>query len=514
MTAQAKHIIKQQILDLTVPDLEDEAEVSEVFSEIYKQNIESIIEEVCAELIPTNRIIRIDSLTLDLGVISYNKATIDFPRAVKHSIKEEIYRQIRDQKVESWNTSPKLENPTEAFQTDKDAHSKIKNDQDEINPQLNTSQEHDEKVLLHYFETGLIPWYYDQGLQQLKLQFSSQLPLAIRIFKNHLQEESAIFRAIHFFELQTLEFMLLKNETKYQKKAWHDLEVIRKILDRLSKSSQIKVATTAKFIMDALAPKNKLYLINTYQLLAANTNTDFKISDLFKTWPDQYYRQIVWLFQKVDIKEIIEINSEDKVLLKEIMMEVKDLVTDQLIVEKSLRKYSTSRQQIEVGESLVVNNAGLILVWPYLQAFFTGLNLMHDHSFLDNEKTNRAVNLLHYLVFKSEGGDETMWLLNKLLCGLPESEFVPNDIALTPEEMAECDNLLTALIKNWPAIKKTSPDSLRISFLQRDGLLMRNENGWTLKVERQAFDILLDRLNWTISTVKLPWNNYMINTEW
>ena len=520
MIATSKHIVKQQILDLSVPNLEDEAEVSTVFSEVYKQHIEAIIDEICEELIPENQVVRIDSLTVDLGSIEFNKVATDFPRAIKHAIKEKLYLQIRDQKVTTWTSGGGGKHagedpPVTLLST---FSLEVESTKARYDPQ--SIRESDENVLLHYFKTGIIPWYYQGGLPELKSAFSNQLALAVRIFSNQLPGGNvpAKQRAIYFFEAEVLEALLQESYFKGQNEVIIEFNAFRSLLLKLSVSSLSLVSNNAKSLVDALTSKHELFTQSLESLVEASHS--LSLMDLLDLWSQPYRQKLQLLLAHVVILEQVECTPLEKKLFESLVETFETLVNKIKTPGKTIapsQKTATTPMVIEameVGDSLAINNAGLILVWPYLQAFFTGLELMHENAFTTDRMATKAVHLLHYLVFASEEGDETQWLLNKLLCGLPISYFVSDEILLSTEEKEECDNLLEVLIKNWSALKKTSPNSLRGTFLQREGLLVRNDNGWTLKIERQGFDILLDRLNWTMSVVKLPWNDYMINTEW
>jgi hypothetical protein len=52
--------------------------------------------------------------------------------------------------------------------------------------------------------------------------------------------------------------------------------------------------------------------------------------------------------------------------------------------------------------------------------------------------------------------------------------------------------------------------------LQRDGLLFNGDDftPWKITIERKGQDLLLDRLPWSYSIIKLPWIKGMINVEW
>lgn len=85
---------------------------------------------------------------------------------------------------------------------------------------------------------------------------------------------------------------------------------------------------------------------------------------------------------------------------------------------------------------------------------------------------------------------------------------------LNNEVLDEAENLLSQVIKNWPALKNTGIDGLRQMFLSRNGKLIKTEQGFKLIVERKAQDILLDKLQWNISFAKLPWKKELLFVEW
>jgi len=73
---------------------------------------------------------------------------------------------------------------------------------------------------------------------------------------------------------------------------------------------------------------------------------------------------------------------------------------------------------------------------------------------------------------------------------------------------------LIAVINHWEVLKNTSADGLREAFLQRRGKLSRVDGGWLMQVEQRAIDVLLNKLPWGISIIKLPWMNEMLFVEW
>lgn len=182
-------------------------------------------------------------------------------------------------------------------------------------------------------------------------------------------------------------------------------------------------------------------------------------------------------------------------------------------------------------EGELIQNAGLVLLWPYLTPFFDSLGLLSEaeapeqgtvaallgknkKQFASEEAAWRGVHLSQYLATGLLDTPEEELLLNKLLCGLPLHLPVPKQAELSTYEEEECMILLNDIIANWTALRKASPDTLRASFLCREGLLSEIHKGYSLQITRNTFDILLDRLPWSYSLVALPWMEKMIYVEW
>ena len=166
-------------------------------------------------------------------------------------------------------------------------------------------------------------------------------------------------------------------------------------------------------------------------------------------------------------------------------------------------------------EEAYITNAGLVLLHPFLPLFFEGLGLLKGETFNDDTARERAAHLLQYLATGQQETQEEELFLNKLICGIEPAEPVISGIEITGEEKEECENLLKHVIELWEALKTSSVESVRQAFLNREGLIVKNEaGGWKVMVERNTFDVLLDRLPWGISIIKFPWNNYLIYVEW
>ncbi|MCE7991881.1 MAG: hypothetical protein HEP71_07870 [Roseivirga sp.] len=172
------------------------------------------------------------------------------------------------------------------------------------------------------------------------------------------------------------------------------------------------------------------------------------------------------------------------------------------------------QEELESIDECYVQNAGLILLWPYLGQFLQAMGLVTDGNFISEKEQKQATLVLQYLLKPEPELDEYKLPLNKLLCGLPISEPVGKSINLSTEELDKCKKLLEATIHNWSALRGTSVEGFQSSFLLRKGVLKRHDSHWLLQVEKMPFDMLMDQLPWPISIVRLSWMNKPIYVEW
>ena len=178
------------------------------------------------------------------------------------------------------------------------------------------------------------------------------------------------------------------------------------------------------------------------------------------------------------------------------------------------KKFEEKDKFEEKREPIYISNAGLILIHPFIQRFFSMCNLLEKRKFKNDEAMHKAVHLLQYVVNKGEQCEEHQLVLNKILCGLKLAEPIDRNIVLTDEEKETCESLIQGVVQNWPILKKTSNENFRASLLQREGRLTAEEAAWRLKVEERSFDMLLDKLPWSIGMIKLPWMEKVLHVEW
>ncbi len=161
-----------------------------------------------------------------------------------------------------------------------------------------------------------------------------------------------------------------------------------------------------------------------------------------------------------------------------------------------------------------VENAGLVILWPFLGHFFGHLGLLEEKRFKDPAASQRALALLQYLASEDPAPPEYLLGLNKVLCGMDPNALFDLAEPLTDAEAEECTRLLGAVIARAPVLGKMSLAGFRGSFLLRQGVLSIRDGAWLLHVERAAYDLVLDRFPWSVGWVKLPWMQAPLWVEW
>ncbi len=155
-----------------------------------------------------------------------------------------------------------------------------------------------------------------------------------------------------------------------------------------------------------------------------------------------------------------------------------------------------------------------MLLWPFLPRFFLHLGLWADARWAHPAAAERAARLLQCVASGDADPPEFQLPLNKLLCGLPLDDALLDDAPLTEPEQAECGALLQAVIAQAPILREMSVAGFRASFLLRPGQLSSRDGHWLLRVERQTYDVVIDRFPWGLGIVRLPWMPTLLQVQW
>ncbi|MCG2418339.1 hypothetical protein K8089_04835 [Aequorivita sp. F47161] len=188
---------------------------------------------------------------------------------------------------------------------------------------------------------------------------------------------------------------------------------------------------------------------------------------------------------------------------------------DEKTIQSENLKNSVDSSEINelINSGILVKNAGLILLHPFLKMFFEKLDLLIEKRIIP-EKIDEAIHIMHYLATGREQPAEYELVFEKFLCNAPIYQPVNRQIFITKEQKLACKQLLEAVLEHWTALKSNSTEILQNEFLQREGKLTISEEKQNLFIQRKTQDLLLDRLPWNIHIIKLPWYKKILVVDW
>lgn len=165
----------------------------------------------------------------------------------------------------------------------------------------------------------------------------------------------------------------------------------------------------------------------------------------------------------------------------------------------------------------IVNNAGLVLLSPWLPRLFAMLGYLNEdrRDLKDDESRIRAIFLLQYLTCSEEKEyEKTDLMFNRVLVSLPIQIPLPKSLALSDEEKRYCESLLNSVKANWSKMNGTSMKGFQQSFIFRTGHLDQQEERWLLTVDNRGYDILLDSVPWSFRQIRFPWLKKYVQVIW
>ena len=453
------HQIRQQFLEVAFTgSAEDGMDLQRHLPELFHQQLLPAIEKAFDNAFPDDRLIVIDRLEIDAGTISFDRLDKDLSETLIKELVNSIHQKGFD--------GPFSE-ATE--QRDKVA--------------IKTIPEHLAEVFIHFLKTGTLFWSFrlSDG-KTLEDELTAVIhkwdngPNANDLVRNILKMlsiKSAVKRLNHEFSVN------------FRKQLIHFLSPeMASNIDKIQENLLEKVShpDTEEDFTDRLLEVAFIYLSENKPL----TSSGFKLAYAGK------------IGQEPSLEEKFGIRHYEA-----------DNLTGQ---EPLSEKREITIHSEAVGESYYIDNAGLILLHPFLPSYFQTLGIVMDKQLVYPE---RALGLLHYLITGEITSPEYELVLPKLLCGLPVFAPVESKKQISTNELEESTALLKAVINHWSALSNTSVDGLREAFLQRRGKLSQKEDGdWLLQVESRTLDILLGQLPWSFNMIQLPWMDRLLWVDW
>jgi hypothetical protein len=431
-----------------------------------------------------DEIIRFDELTLNLSVEKGN----DFSQ-----LPDEIYRQLKE-KIDL--QIPIKKEPKNDF--DKNSKSEKQNGK-RISAAQNAGN-----VFLFFLEHGYLPWY---GKEEQIRSFTLPEPWEktlddVRFFRK-------LDQILGTSEMAADRFILQFSD-----------ETITAYLHR--KNLRIHAETSAMLRISQNLDKEgrRIFL----KLLIRLAHDDFpRVSEIFDRLIFGVMMEEKSLLKKPgvsgieELKRLFECILPGNALQDSVLEKIDWLIEGKHSIPSEIQPLQETKPEPffkEENNHIWVQNAGLILLHPFLKQFFTTTGITGKQGILTHENYDLAVQSLHFLATGNENAFEGNLAFEKFLCGVPLKMPIQKQSLLSEQIKNETNELLIEVVRHWPALKNTSADGLRQLFIQRDGKLFQEDDRYKLIVERKAQDVLLESLSWNIAVIKLPWISNILFTEW
>jgi len=517
------HIIKKQLIDLTLDNRLDHFRMQQLVSEHFRNDIVPLLEKLFDKAGAEDEIIEIDRLEIDLGVLT------------EKSIEKKEWTAGLQSRIEAL-----LSEITHPFSSPSSSVEKVRKQPKRLNVF---------RQWLFYMQRGYLPWntlqpddaWYLQVIEALAVDFESMLllqhlirtePAVLkRIIAQHqasfLLNLAEIFTAqsqrtlpVAIQELTLLSIALqrqqkmpfVETELAISKRLWSQVITLAAIPRGNDSALTLLDRLVASFVREYVIMKKPPLRISAPLNLTLPLIEECIETEKAKRKTDD--QKIAKTVKELEARSGKKAADEEGPPLDEIK---KTGIGGQLAhsgEEAIAEAFPNSNIKLIDEEGIFATHAGLVLLHPFLKHLFGRLGWIAEGVFSNAQAHLKALYLLHYLATGNLQAEEYELVISKVLCSWPLDEPVDGDIELSTGELAEADDMLLAAIQQWEILKNTSPAGLREGFLQRAGKLCSRHGNLYLQVEASSIDMLLDRLPWNLSMVRLPWMKDILRVEW
>lgn len=499
---QARNIIEKQFVEVSYNGVIDPFTFRDQLSSVCQSILLPAIEKLFDKISPTDRIFKYDKLVIDIGEIPSD----NWESILVEKVIEAFSQQILPSS--SYRTYSHFSETT--YDLNK------KNIRKEVDVKENLKQS-----VFYFLETGLLKWNalikdkesLNEGLTML-IKDPASLSQLIEMIKSN---QNALDRLIYQFNEELLD-KLIKDSVSFSQGTLEDLKYSFKAI--------------AKEI-EHPATKQK-HLI--YEVFLSSINKSQSENDYIKLVIDNIFQKTHFTNWLKIVSEKTEKNNEQAIInliqkiipSEKISQNILNYINSTYInsTESAKSNYENSKinkknKEVEATKAIkikeeewYINNAGLVLLHPFLALLFENVGYTENKAWISEESQQRAIILTQFLITGKEVFLEFDLFLNKIITGYPLEKTLPTEIVLSEYETQEGHDVLQSVIKHWDALKNTTIYGLQSTFLQREGKLSKEPSSWNLVVEQKTVDILMNKLPWGISMVKTPWMKTMLKVEW
>lgn len=523
-----QHIVKKQFIEFTLDKGLDHFHLQQLISSQYWAHIVPLLEKTFDKIGNEDEVITLDKLEIDLGVIS-----------------------VKSLEKNDWGA--RLQAKMETLLFDITHSSSVSKKAVPATKRVSVF-----KQWFFYMQKGYLPWntiqtderWYQLVLEALAVDYES-----VQLLRDAVQKDDNVLKRVvaqhaAFFLLKLTEIFTAAKQDELAE-VIEELQVILLFLrqganNEMPAAKEIQLELWSKAISFAAegnfaTTKEKLYeqLITLFlhdnsivkELpVAIVSKLKFTLRHIEKNTTKRKVMQSEEERNRpskknknADAKKLNEKISFDEQNEEELKNGTPSSITEKDVLHNQRMNASQeiTERQVEKAitgsideEGIVVANAGVVLLHPFLHSLFKHLHLTTDGKFTDKKLHQQSLYIMHYLATGNVEAEEHELVIGKILVGHPLAEAVEKDITISKEIIQEADEMIIAAIQQWDKLTGTSPGGLREGFLQRNGKLTERNGSLYLQVEQSAIDILLDYLPWNLGMIKLPWMKDILRVEW
>jgi hypothetical protein len=495
------HLINTLQFEVNCPDEDLALSMRHNFAHTFQPQIESAIQKICDQYIHENEWLQLDKLEIDMGHLSGQAFNTEFEKIFLSKFE----KQLRD----------KLSG---------------------ISPQQRDTslQKSKFELLTHFLLKGFLPWWADETTVDLNEicneVFSNSGDIIRQFFLQENNNTSVWKRSANQLDKKSKQkIILLLPPLAFAKKISD--EIFSELISFAGAEVHVQSGVALKKLRQQKEKIDDLVINNAPEFFSLEGNLS-KIKKtlaavIVRTYSDDpvALTSVILLLSKAindtSSSQIVGKTTFGKNELGESYVNIgNDQDNDATLNEmfREVKQFSETKQNKEPDQDeavkILVKNAGIILLAPFYKLFFSKLQLLAENEWVNRAAQEKGVFLLKYLSVGTKQYYEYQLVLEKLICGIPLNQPLETIPVLEQKEMDEAESLLQSAIEHWKKLGNTSVNGLRESFLKRDGIISPKENNWLMRVERKTLDVLVDSIPWGFSTVSLPWNRYIIFTEW
>jgi uncharacterized protein (UPF0333 family) len=344
-------------------------------------------------------------------------------------------------------------------------------------------------TLLHFIEIGSLPL--------------NQLDLSQKKLYNIIQKTPFLLVQKHLFNWA-------KEEEKRERflKLFEPKSILPEVLKFVHVDlAELIIESNQIISKDSLDDKKTLHIAlqksYTHQALSLWTLQNFKLISPYPLLSE--FIKTVLIQSKFELNQFVQLLEENPSKKTKLDKQtLRDLLAPKRVEKKEENYELLSEEPLgkkELRTGITIENAGLIIAWPFLSTLFSKMGLLEHNKIKNDASMQKAILATQYLERGAKEVEETQLVLNKILCGADIDFYVDTGISLDEIEISICDMALKSILGQWGKLK--SIEALREYFFQRTGLLQSQEDGaFRLTIEKETRDILLRFIPWNLSIIK------------